>query len=225
MASQQAPAKAKWHKQLRETYTFTKEHVDSLGLKMFGLFAGIFGLMLGLGCVLKMPILLGIMGFGVAFLVTLYFFGKVAEKAAYSSIHGQLGAAASVLMAMRSRQGWFTTGGVAADKAQNKAQNVVHRVVGRPGIILVGEGPRPANLLTEQRKAHARFIPDVTIHEITVGEQGISLNDLQKTVKKLPKSLRPSEVTDLRRKLDALPKTSIPMPKGPMPQGRRLPRR
>ena len=221
MASQQAPAKTKWHKQLRETYTFTKEHVSGLGLKMFSLFVGVFGVMLGLGFALKSPILLGIMGIGVAFLVTIYVFGKIAEKAAYASINGQLGAAASVLMAMRSRQGWFTTGGVGVDKAQN----VVHRVVGRPGIILVGEGPRPANLLAEQRKAHARFIPDVAIHEITVGDHGIELADLQKTVKKLPKSLRPGEVTDLRRKLDALPKTALPIPKGPMPQGRRIPRR
>jgi len=221
MASQQAPAKTKWHKQLRETYAFTKEHVSALGLKLFGLFVAVSGLLLAVGFAIKMPVLMGIVGIGAAFLVTIFFFGKVAEKAAYSSIDGQLGAAASVLTAMRSRQGWFTTGGVGVDKAQN----VVHRVVGRPGIILVGEGPRPANLLAEQRKAHARFIPDVAIHEITVGEHGVTLNALQKTVKKLPKTLRPSEVTDLRRKLDALPKTSIPMPKGPMPQGRRIPRR
>ena len=221
MASQQAPAKTKWHKQLRETYTFAKQHVNQLGLKMFALFFGVFGVMLGLGFAIGSPYLLGIMGVGVAFLVTIYVFGKVAEKAAYASIDGQIGAAASVLMAMRSRQGWFTTGGVGVDKAQN----VVHRVVGRPGIVLVGEGPRPANLLAEQRKAHARFVPGVEIHEITVGEHGVALSDLQKTVKKLPKSLRPSAVTDLRRKLDALPKTALPIPKGPMPQGRRIPRR
>ena len=217
MASQQAPAKTKWHKQLRETYTFTKEHVSALGLKMFTLFIGVFAVVLGLGFVLGNPVLLGILGIGVAFLATIYTFGKVAEKAAYSSIDGQIGAAASVLMAMRSRQGWFTTPGVGVDKAQN----VVHRVVGRPGIILVGEGPRPANLLAEQRKAHARFIPDVEIHEIVVGQYGVNLSDLQKTVKKLKKTLRPSAVTDLRRKLDALPKSALPIPKGPMPQGRR----
>lgn len=221
MASQQAPAKTKWHKQLRETYSFTKQHVNALGLKMFGLFAAVFSAVLGLGFAIHLQILLGILGVAVAFLVTIYAFGKIAEKAAYASIDGQIGAAASVLMAMRSRQGWFTTPGVGVDKLQN----VVHRVAGRPGIILVGEGPRPANLLAEQRKAHARFIPDVTIHEIVVGEHGVSLSELQKTVQKLPKSLRPAQVTDLRRKLDALPKTALPIPKGPMPQGRRIPRR
>jgi len=218
MASQQAPAKAKWHKQLRETYTFTKEHVSALGLKMFTLFIGVFAIVLGLGFALGNPVLLGIMGLGVAFLVTIYVFGKVAEKSAYASIDGQIGAAASVLMAMRSRQGWFTTPGVGVDKMQN----VVHRVVGRPGIVLVGEGPRPANLLAEQSKAHARFVPGVEILEIVVGEHGVALSDLQKTVKKLKKNLRPSAVTDLRRKLDALPKSALPIPKGPMPQGRRV---
>jgi len=221
MASSQAPAKTKWHQQLRETYTFTKGHVNALGLKLITLFLGVFVLMLGLGFAAKMPVLLGILGVALAFLATIYTFGKIAEKAAYSSINGQIGAAASVLMAMRSRQGWFTTGGVGVDKAQN----VVHRVVGRPGIVLVGEGPRPENLLAEQRKSHARFVPDAPIHEIIVGEHGVALSDLQKTVKKLPKSLRPSAVTDLRRKLNALPKSALPIPKGPMPQGRRIPRR
>ncbi|MEI6109844.1 MAG: DUF4191 family protein [Actinomycetes bacterium] len=44
-------------------------------------------------------------------------------------------------------------------------------------------------------------------------------------MRKLPKSLRPAEVTDVRRRLEALPKNAIPIPKGPMPQGRKVTRR
>jgi hypothetical protein len=102
---------------------------------------------------------------------------------------------------------------------------MVHRVVGRPGIILVGEGSRPGVLLAEQRKAHARFAQGVPIHELTVGEGDLTISNLQKTVKKISKSLRPAEVTEVRRRLEALPKTALPIPKGPMPQGRKMSRR
>ena len=151
--------------------------------------------------------------------MTVFYFGKIAEKAAYSSISGQVGAAASVLNAIRGP--WFVTPAVGVDKNQN----MVHRVVGRPGIILVGEGSRPGVLLAEQRKAHARFAQGVPIHELTVGEGDLTISNLQKTVKKISKSLRPSEVTEVRRRLEALPKTALPIPKGPMPQGRKMSRR
>jgi hypothetical protein len=213
------PVKQKWYVQLRETYTFTKAHVPGIGIKMLGLFVGIFALFLAIGFVTDNPIILGIFGFGFALLATTFAFGKVAERAAYASIDGQMGAAASVLNTLRG--GWFTTPAVGVDKAQN----LVHRVVGRPGIILVAEGSRPAALLAEQRKAHQRIVPGVIVHEVIVGEGGVTLNDLNKTVRKFKKSLRPAEVTELRRRVEAMPKNILPIPKGPMPQGRKIPRR
>lgn len=221
MSNPQNAPKAKWHQQVRETYTFTKKHVNHLGVKLLTLFVSVYGIMLGIGFSTGYPVLFAIAGFGVAFITTTFIFGKVAERAAYGSIRGQFGAAASVMNALPQRQGWFTTPGVGVDKAQN----VVHRLVGRPGIVLVGEGPRPSSLLAEQRKLHARFVPGVEIHEIIVGDNDVTLIDLQKTIKKLPKSLRPSEVTEVRRKLQAIPQSALPIPKGPMPQGRKIPRR
>lgn len=213
------PAKQKWYVQLRETYTFTKTHVPGIGIKMLGLFFGVLAAFIAVGVVSGHRIIFGLLGFGTALLSTTFVFGKVAEKAAYASIDGQMGAAASVLNTLRG--GWFTTPAVGVDKAQN----LVHRVVGRPGIILVGEGSRPGALIAEQRKAHQRIVPGVTIHEIIVGEGGVSLNDLNKTVRKFKKSLRPAEVTELRRRVDAMPKNILPIPKGPLPQGRKIPRR
>ena len=218
----QAPTeKLKWHQQLRETYSFTKKHVSKLGLKILAIFSGVLAIMLGIGTVSHTLVFFGILAFPVALLSTTFWFGRVAEKAAYSSLEGQLGAAASVLNALPIRRGWFTTPGVGVDKQQN----LVHRVIGRPGIILVGEGARPHALIADQKKAMTRFVPGIPIHELVVGTDGVELTNLQKSVKKLPKSLRPGEVTDLRRKLDALPKTALPIPKGPMPKGGRIPRR
>ena len=53
------------------------------------------------------------------------------------------------------RRGWDVKPAIAF----TKNQDVVHRVVGRPGIVLVGEGnpSRVRNLLTVERKKHARI--------------------------------------------------------------------
>ena len=218
-AQASSPAKKRWYQQIGETYRFTNEHVSGLALKLLLVFAVVLGAFVALGLVTGHIVLFSIFGATSSVLATLVRFGRIAEKAAYASIDGQPGAAAAVLENMRGP--WFATPGIGVDREQN----LVHRVVGRPGIILVGEGKRPATLIAEQKKAHARFVPGVPVIEIIVDGQTVTLANLQKTVRKLSKTLRPAEVTDVRRRLDALPKNAIPIPKGPMPQGRKIARR
>lgn len=215
----QAPKKQRWFVQIKETYKFASNEISFLALRLLGVFAIVFGILFAIGVAIDQTVFFGIFAFGAGLLATTYFFGKIAEKAAYSSIEGQIGAAASVLNAIRGA--WFVTPAVGVDKNQN----MVHRVVGRPGIILVGEGSRPGPLLVEQRKAHARYAQGVPIHEIIVDDGDVTLSNLQKTVKKLGKSLRPAEVTQVRNRLKALPQTALPIPKGPLPKGGKMPRR
>ena len=215
----QATPKQRWYVQIKETYSFASKEISFLALRLIGVFALVFAVIFGIGIAIDQKLFLGFLGFTTSLLITVFYFGKIAEKAAYSSISGQVGAAASVLNAIRGA--WFVTPAVGVDKNQN----MVHRVVGRPGIILVGEGSRPGVLLAEQRKAHARFAQGVPIHELIVGEGDLTISNLQKTVKKISKSLRPAEVTEVRKRLEALPKTALPIPKGPMPQGRKMSRR
>ena len=215
----QEPRKKRWYVQIKETYSFASKEISFLALRLIGVFALVFAVIFGIGIALDQKLFLGFLGFTTSLLITVFYFGKIAENAAYSSIAGQVGAAASVLNAIRGA--WFVTPAVGVDKNQN----MVHRVVGRPGIILVGEGSRPGVLLAEQRKAHARFAQGVPIHELIVGEGDLTISNLQKTVKKISKSLRPAEVTEVRKRLEALPKTALPIPKGPMPPGRKMSRR
>jgi hypothetical protein len=215
----QAPKKQRWYVQIKETYKFASNEISFLALRLLAVFAVVFGILFAIGVAIDQTVFFGIFAFGTGLLATTFYFGKIAEKAAYSSIAGQVGAAASVLNAIRGA--WFVTPAVGVDKNQN----MVHRVVGRPGIILVGEGSRPAVLLAEQRKAHARYAQGVPIHEITVDEGGVTISNLQKTIKKLGKSLRPAEVTQVRNRLKALPQTALPIPKGPLPKGGKMPRR
>jgi hypothetical protein len=105
---------------------------------------------------------------------------------------------------------------------------MVHRVLGRPGIVLVSEAPpaRAGNLLSNEKKRTARFVGDTPIFEIQAGdgEGQVPLRKLQGAVMKLPQNLKPAEVTTLRRRLDALTQTPLPIPKGPLPKGARIPK-
>ena len=155
-----------------------------------------------------------------------FWFSRRAMKAAYSQIEGQPGAAAAVIQSLRGGN-WQVTPAVAV----NKNQDMVSRVVGRPGVILVSEGPssRVVHMLANERKRTARWLPEIPIYEIQVGdgEDQIRLTQLQKSLTKLPRNLRGSEITEVRRRLDALGNaaTSMPIPKGPMPTSARQVRR
>lgn len=208
--------------QIRETYRMTRRADPRIPWILLGLFVLVFGLFLAIGFLLKAPFFWGVIGFPFALLAVTYVFGRRAETAAYAGIAGQPGAAASVLNTLR--KGWFVTPAVAV----NRNQDLVHRVLGRPGVILVSEGPstRAGSLLANERKRTARFVGETPIIEIQCGdgEGQVPLRKLQRHIMRLPRTLKPAEVSALRKRLDALTATPLPIPKGPMPKNVRMPR-
>jgi Domain of unknown function (DUF4191) len=148
-------------------------------------------------------------------------FGRFAQSAQYATIEGQPGAAAAVLQSMRGN--WTVTPGVAG----NRTMDIVHRAVGRPGVILVGEGNpnRLGGLLASEKKRVARVAHDVPIFDFQVGdaEGQIPVSKLQRKVMRLPRNLKPAAVSDLNYRLKAL-QPSLQMPKGPVPQNARQPK-
>jgi hypothetical protein len=175
---------------------------------LLGLFVGPIGLFIPLGVLL---------GLGTGMVL----FGRFAQQAQYSAIDGQLGAAAAILQSMRGD--WSVTPAVAG----NRTMDVVHRVVGRPGVILVGEGAptRVAGLIAAERKKTERVAHGVPIHEFQVGnnEGQLPVSKLQRKVTTLPRTLKPTAVSDLNYRLKAL-QPSMQMPKGPLPKGARMPK-
>jgi len=159
-------------------------------------------------------------------LAATFWFSRRAMRAAYKQIDGQPGAAAAVIQSIRGNN-WAVTPAVAV----NKSQDIITRVVGRPGVVLVSEGPsnRVTTMLANERKRTARWVPEVPIYEIQVGndEGQVPLLKLQSQLAKLPKNLRGGEITDIRRRLDALGSAAnaMPIPKGPMPTSSRQVRR
>jgi len=200
----------------RDAYKVTRAEKPWIGGALIGLFLLVLIVGVSLGFVLGRPIYGGFVTLPFALLVTMFFFTRVAGAAAYSSIEGQLGAGASVLMAIR--KGWTTTPAVAV----NKQQDMVHRSVGRAGIVLTGEGGFAVRqMVADEKRKSERYAPGVPIIEVFVGdaEGQVPLRKLQKHVTKLPKKLTPHQMREVRARLKAVGGMSLPIPKGPMPKG------
>ena len=208
--------KAPRFKEIRDAYAITKTVKPWIGALLATIVLGTFGAAVLLGAVLGHPIYAGFIGLPIAILFALALFTRIAGSAAYASIQGQIGAGASVLMAIR--KGWTTTPAVAV----NRNQDMVHRSVGRGGIVLTGEGGSAVRqMLQDERKKSERYAPGAPITEIIVGDQPgeVPLKKLQKHVQKLPKKLSAHQMRELRMRLKAVGGMSLPIPKGPMPKG------
>jgi Domain of unknown function (DUF4191) len=216
------PAKMSRRRQIIETYKMTKETDRVIGLWMLGSFLvggaigfGIFWILPGSGTFALVISIIGGVLFGA--LAAMIVFSRRAQRAAYNRLNGQIGAAARALTMLR--RGWKTDEMIGF----NKQQDLVHRVVGPPGIVLVAEGNpnRLRQLLLSERKRHERVVADTPIHEVIVGEgEGqVPLQKLVKHVQKLGRQVKPAQITDVLARLRALDaaRPKVPMPKGPMP--------
>jgi hypothetical protein len=203
-------------RQLAAAYRITKKHDKYLGLVLLAWFL-VVGAVVGLIGWQVHPVFGVTMGIMSGLLAALIVFGRRAERATYASVDGQLGAAAGALQMLR--RGWSVKPAIAF----TKNQDVVHRVLGTPGIVLVGEGnaARVRNLLTVEKKKHARVAPEVPIHAIVVGtgDGAVPLPKLIKHIRKLPRSIRPGDMTELISRLRALDamRPQTPLPRGPVP--------
>ncbi len=122
-----------------------------------------FGVIIGNN--LGHPIYAGFITLPVAFLAAFFLFTRYANTAAFASIQGQLGAGASVLMSIK--RGFVTTPAVNV----NRDQDMVHRVSGKAGIILVGEGGYGVkSLMQDEKRKMERFLSGVPVTEVLVGD-------------------------------------------------------
>lgn len=208
--------------QIRAAYGMTRK-VDPL-VGWVTLAAGVlpFVVMVSIGLLVDLPVYLGLIGFMLGVLSATIVFGRRAEKAAFAQLDGQPGAAAAALNMLR--RGWTVTPAVAV----TRNQDIVHRAVGRAGVVLVGEGApsRVGNLLAMEKKKVARYVPDVPIYDLQAGndEGQLPLRKLNAKLMKMPKNLTNAQVTEVNRRLRALGAANLPIPKGPMPKNVKMPR-
>ena len=216
------PPRGERLRQIVAAYKITRQRDRALPLWMLLAFLGAFAVVLLVFTLIGSPIymaapvavLSGVLGLMIIF-------GRRAQKAAFREVVGQPGAAGWVISGMRGD--WRVTQGV----AMSAQLDAVHRVLGRPGVILVGEGTpgRVKGLLAQEKKRVARIVGDTPIYDVVLGdEQGqIPLRKLSSHLMKLPRNLSQSQVNAMEKRLQALGGTKAPpLPKGPMPKGARL---
>ena len=205
--------------QLWQAFQMQRKEDKRLLPYMIGAFALVLALSIVLGryiggFTMYLMIVLGVvLGLMVAFIV----FGRRAQKNVYRKAEGQTGAAAWALENMRGT--WRVAPGVAV----NGPFDAVHRVIGRPGVIFVGEGSpaRVKSLLAQEKKRTARLIGEIPIYDVMVGaEEGeVPLDKLERHLTKLPVNITVKQMDTLESKLVALGTKAGPaaMPKGPLP--------
>jgi hypothetical protein len=205
---------------IKQAYSLTRKNDPRLPWIMLIAFVAVAAVFELIGVLLGSPFIFLPLALVAGGLAALVIFGRRAQGSAYRQVEGQPGAAAWVLDGMRGD--WRVASGVAG----TPQMDAVHRVLGRPGIILVGEGVpgRVRGLIAQEKKKIARVVGDTPIYDIVVGddEDQIPLRKLSAHVMKLPRNLTAAEVNSLGRRMSALGGPRMPVPGGPLPGGKQM---
>ncbi len=205
---------------IKQAYSLTRKNDPKLPWLMLIAFVVVAGVVELLAILFDVPFLFLPLAIVLGVLAAMVVFGRRAQGSAYRQVEGQPGAAAWVLEGMRGD--WRVSAGVAG----TPQLDAVHRVLGRPGIVLVGEGSpaRVRGLIAQEKKKIARVVGDTPIYDVIVGdEEGqVPLRKLSTHVMKLPRNLSAAEVNTLGRRMSALGGAKMPVPGGPLPGGRQM---
>lgn len=208
--------------QLWQAFQIQRKEDKALLPWMIGALVGSIVVFFLVGLIFDIQWFLLPVGILVGVLLAFIIFGRRVQKSVYAKADGQAGAAA---WALDNLQGAWRVSQAVAGTTQLDA---VHRVIGRPGIILVGEGNpgRVKGLMAQEKKRVARLVGDTPIYEFVVGnEEGqIPLSQLQKRLNKLPRNIDTKRMDIIEGRLSALStkKSGPAMPKGPLPAGAKM---
>jgi hypothetical protein len=217
--------------QIRDVYRVSKQDDPLIGWFMLLSFLVVFGVLLVVGFLVKLPWIFGIFGVLFGILAATIIMSRRAERAAYSQIEGQAGAAGAALTSIR--RGWYTDREpVAADVARPgdiSSAAMVYRALGRPGVVLVGEGPtaRVQKLLATEKKRVERVAPGVPVITLRVGsgENEVPLPKLASKVQRLKPQITKDEMALVNKRLKALGGLRAPLPPGVDPMRARMDRK
>lgn len=206
--------KTRWYHQVWQAYQMTRKTDPAVTWWVLAAIVGVLAVALVAGVLAHQVVYFLVIGVPFALLAGMFILARRAEAAAYKQIEGQPGASLSALRTIR--RGWeFPEEPVAIDP---RTQDLVFRGVGRPGVVLVGEGPsnRIGKLLEVERKKVARVLPNVTIHLIQAGngDGQVPLRKLPRAVQRLKPTLNKLETAEVTKRLRALGGARLPVPKG-----------
>lgn len=206
--------KRRWYHQVFEAYKMTRQQDPAVLWWILGTFFGVMIVAVGIGFWWGQPIYTAILGLPTGALGAMFILARRAESAAYARIEGEPGASLAALKTIR--RGWtFSEEPVAVNP---RSRDMIFRGVGRPGVILVVEGPsaRVQRLVNTEKKRTTRVLPNVPVHVIEVGKEPgqVPLPKLVRKVRKLRPTLNKHEVSVVIKRLQALGSAKLPIPKG-----------
>lgn len=208
------PNKRRWYQLLGDGFKIAKKSYPALPWILLGVFVGVLVLFIGAGILLNNWILWTISAVILAPMLTMVTLTRFIERASYKQMEGIPGAASAVMG--RIRRGWNFQEEPVRFNARH--QDMVFRLIGKPGVVLVTEGPisRVGKLVEEERRQARRIAPNVPVHVINVGtdDNQVRLANLMKNLKKLPKKLTSAEVGVVAKRYDSIKTNALPIPKG-----------
>jgi hypothetical protein len=215
--AKRAESKAR-RRQIWEVFKMQRRKDKALIPLMVGALVLAVALTFGIGLIWDLQWILLPFGIMIGLLAAFSIFGRRTQRSVYTQAEGQPGAAGWALDNMRGQ--WRVTQAVAG----TTQLDAVHRVIGRPGVILVAEGAphRTKNLVAQEKKRVARIVGQVPIYDVTVGdEEGqVPLSRLQRHMTKLPRNIDKAQMETVEKRLAALANRGGPaVPKGPIPRG------
>jgi hypothetical protein len=220
------PAKQGRIAQLRAVFTMTRQADPAVVWWMLGAFAATLLIAFGIGLAIGHPIYVMILGVPTGVLLAMIVMARRAERAAYKRFEDTPGKTAMALQNLR--KGWAVDQEPVAIDPRSK--DMVFRAVGRPGVVLIGEGPaaRATRLAENERKRVTRVLgAEVPVTVLTCGdEEGqIPLRKLSGHLMRMKPTLTKTEVSEVSKRLRALGGMRPPIPKGIDPSRMRPDRR
>lgn len=222
--------------QVKQVFSMTRKQDPASVWWMALAFLGVVLLSLLVGVLIDQVIYCVIVGLPLAALAATIVLSRRAERAAFSQIEGQPGATGAVLGSLR--RGWFYDKEPVAAEMGGRARGMrdlhnaamVFRAVGRPGVVLITEGPKaPAGRLAQAEKRKVRRVTGdgVPVHVMQVGKGDgeVRLSKVVKTMKSYDKAITKDEAVAVQRRLKALGIAKPPVPAGMDPRKARVDRR
>jgi hypothetical protein len=221
-------------RQLREVFTAAHSVDPMIGWWMALAGLGTLAVMGIIGLLVNMAVYFLVLGIPLAALAASIVLSSRAKRAAYKSIEGKPGAAGAALSSLR--KGWYfeqqpvaAESGRAGDMASTA---MVFRATGRPGVVLVAEGPlaRATKLAESERRKISRIAgSSVPVTVLRIGEGGgkdeVSIRKVTSKLQRMKPVLTKQEVAAVNKRLKAMGGMRPPLPAGVDPNRMRMDRK
>ncbi len=222
---------------IRDGYKAIKSLDPSVTWWMIGAFLLTVLVLTGIGLALGHWIYALIVSIPAGLLAATFILNRRGNAAMYNALDGRPGAVGAALQGMGKR-GWYADPEPVAMDAQRGTKPsdlsgaaMVYRALGRPGIVLLAEGPRSraTALLKSEAKKVARVTPGVPLQTFYVGpdeEAGdLELRKVSNKLTRMKPVLTKEETATVNKRLKSLGGIRPPIPAGVDPTRVRVDRK